>query len=242
MKETSDNMVVCSVCGQQKKRDEAVPAEAIRPSIGGLIRRAYPEWSHAGYVCINDLNRFRSEYVRSVIEEDKGKLDELEEQVVKSLSEQELLSENVNEEYEQQITASERLADRIADLGGSWRFIGIFTVVLVVWIAVNSLQALWMPFDPYPYIFLNLILSCLAALQAPVIMMSQNRQEARDRLRAEHDYRVNLKAEVEIRNLHEKIDYLLAHQWQRLLEIQGIQMELMEELNHKKPGQEISRP
>jgi len=90
------------------------------------------------------------------------------------------------------------------------------------------------PFDPYPYIFLNLILSCLAAMQAPVILMSQNRQEARDRIQAEHDYRINLKAELEIRHLHEKIDHLLMNQWQRLMEIQQIQMDLMEELAHKK--------
>ncbi len=99
---------------------------------------------------------------------------------------------------------------------------------------MNSVVMLMKPFDPYPYIFLNLILSCLAAMQAPVILMSQNRQEARDRMQAEHDYRINLKAELEIRHLHEKIDHLLMNQWQRLMEIQQIQMELMEELAHKK--------
>jgi uncharacterized membrane protein len=92
---------------------------------------------------------------------------------------------------------------------------------------------IWRPFDPYPFILLNLVLSCLAAVQAPVILMSQNRQESRDRLRSEHDYLINLKAELEIRHLHEKIDHLLMNQWQRLLEIQQIQMELMEELAHK---------
>jgi uncharacterized membrane protein len=99
---------------------------------------------------------------------------------------------------------------------------------------MNSVVMLMKPFDPYPFIFLNLILSCLAAMQAPVILMSQNRQEARDRLQAEHDYRINLKAELEIRHLHEKIDHLLMNQWQRLMEIQQIQMELMEELARKK--------
>src|SRR5205823_2265166 len=102
--------------------------------------------------------------------------------------------------------------------------------MLVVWIVINSLAVLMRPFDPFPYILLNLILSCLAAIQAPIIMMSQNRLEARDRLRAEHDYRVNLKAELEIRHLHWKMDQLLTHQWRRLLEIQQIQTDLMEEL------------
>jgi uncharacterized membrane protein len=124
----------------------------------------------------------------------------------------------------------------IADFGGSWRFIIIFGVVLFLWVVLNSISLFWKPYDPYPFIFLNLILSCLAAIQAPIIMMSQNRQETKDRLRADHDYRVNLKAELEIRSLHEKLDHLLVHQWQRLLEIQGIQMELMEELTIKKRG------
>jgi uncharacterized membrane protein len=91
----------------------------------------------------------------------------------------------------------------------------------------------WRPADPYPFILLNLILSCLAAVQAPIIMMSQNRQEAKDRVRAEHDYRVNLKSELEIRHLHEKIDHLLLHQWERLVEIQQVQLELLNELSDK---------
>jgi uncharacterized membrane protein len=103
-------------------------------------------------------------------------------------------------------------------------------VVLAAWITINSIVWLARPFDPYPYILLNLVLSCIAALQAPVIMMSQNRQEAKDRQRAIYDYRVNLKAELEIRHLHEKIDHLLLHQWQRLVEIQQLQMEIMDEL------------
>ena len=107
-----------------------------------------------------------------------------------------------------------------------------FGVILVVWIAINSIALIWR-FDPYPFILLNLVLSCIAALQAPVIMMSQNRQEAKDRLRAEHDYQINLKAELEIRHLNAKIDLLLTHQWHRLLEIQQIQTELIEELARK---------
>jgi uncharacterized membrane protein len=107
--------------------------------------------------------------------------------------------------------------------------------VFIFWIALNSFALIWKPFDPFPFILLNLILSCLAAIQAPIIMMSQNRQESKDRLRSEHDYSINLKAELEIRHLHEKIDHLLMNQWQRLLEIQEIQMELMEELAHKIP-------
>jgi uncharacterized membrane protein len=123
----------------------------------------------------------------------------------------------------------------MAEFGGSWRFISLFIAVMVIWIIINTIALLSKPFDPFPYILLNLVLSCLAAIQAPIIMMSQNRQEAKDRLRAEFDYRVNLKAELEIRQLHDKIDHLLEHQWQRLLEIQEIQMELLEEFTRKAP-------
>jgi uncharacterized membrane protein len=149
------------------------------------------------------------------------------------MKEEELLSENINIEFDQQLTFGQRLADRLADFAGSWIFIGLFASVLLVWIALNSLLLLFKPFDPYPFILLNLVLSCLAAIQAPVIMMSQNRQETRDRLQAEQDYQVNLKAELEIHHLHEKIDHLLINQGQRLLEIQKIQVELMEELSRK---------
>lgn len=136
----------------------------------------------------------------------------------------------IDADFEQELSFGARLADGIASFGGSWAFIIVFGVFIMLWITVNVLALLWKPPDPYPFILLNLILSCLAALQAPVIMMSQNRQEAKDRLRSEHDYRVNLKAELEIRQLHEKIDHLLLHQWERLAEIQQVQIELLNEV------------
>ncbi|MBM3236626.1 DUF1003 domain-containing protein [Candidatus Poribacteria bacterium] len=235
MTKKQQETVLCQICKEQKKLTEVIPAQLIREPIAETIRKTYPDWSTSGFICISDLNHFRTEYVQDVLETEKGELSTLEEQVVKSLEEHELLSENINIEFEQQLTFGERLADKIAEFGGSWRFIIIFFVMLSLWIAINSLTLILKPFDPYPFILLNLILSCLASIQAPIIMMSQNRQEAKDRLRAEHDYRINLKAELEIRHLHEKIDHLLMHQWQRLLEIQEIQMELMEELSRKTP-------
>jgi len=207
----------------------------IREPIVEIIRKTYPDWSSSGFICISDLNQFRANYVKNVLEKEKGEISTIEEQVIRSVKENELLSKNINTEFEQKLTFGERLADRIADFGGSWNFIVIFGGVLLLWVAINSMILIWRPFDPYPFILLNLVLSCLAAIQAPVILMSQNRQESRDRLRSEHDYLINLKAELEIRHLHEKIDHLLMNQWQRLLEIQEIQMELMEELAHKIP-------
>jgi len=227
--------IICQVCKKEKTLDEVVPAELIREPIVDLIRQAHPDWSREGHICISDLNQFREQYVRHILETEQGDLSTLEEQVLKSLKEEELLSRNVNVEFEQKLTVGERLADKIADFGGSWRFIGICAIMLFLWIVMNTIVLMTKPFDPYPFIFLNLILSCLAAVQAPVIMMSQNRQESKDRLRSEHDYRVNLKAELEIRHLHEKLDHLLRHQWQRLLEIQEIQTELMQELAQRGP-------
>lgn len=222
--------LVCMVCKKVKTPGELIPAPMVREPIADLIRKEHPDWSSEGYICRQDLNRFRSQYVGNVLEAEKGELSSIEDAVIKSLAEEELISRNVNTEFEGKLTFGQRVADKVADFGGSWKFIIIFAVVLAVWVIINSIVLIFKPFDPYPFILLNLILSCLAAIQAPVIMMSQNRQEAKDRLRAQHDYQVNLKAELEIRNLHEKIDHLIFKQWQRLLEIQEIQTELMEEL------------
>jgi len=238
-----ENVFICQVCKDEKMRGDIVAAKLVREPIVDFIRKAYPDWSPEGYICFSDLNRFREQYVRQILQTEKGELSSLEEEVSERLKEEELLSKNINVEFEQRLTFGQRWADKIADFGGSWRFLGIFAGILAVWILMNTVVLITRRFDPYPFIFLNLILSCLAAMQAPVIMMSQNRQEARDRLRSEHDYRVNLKAELEIRHLHEKLDHLLKRQWQRLLEIQEIQTELMQELARKgiRPSEPASK-
>lgn len=169
------------------------------------------------------------EALLNVIELDRRELVELEDTVSRAFQaheEQNLASDPGSEAAS---SFGEVLADKVASFGGSWAFIILFAVVLAAWITVN-LWVVSLRFDPYPFIFLNLILSCIAAVQAPIIMMSQNRQEARDRLRAQHDYRVNLKAELEIRELHDKMDHLLYRQMQRLLEIQRLQVQMLNEL------------
>ena len=223
-------MVTCQVCKQEKTMEEVLYGELVRPSVVETIRKRYPDWSDSGYICLNDLNHFRAEYIEDVLEEDKGELSLLESEVVRSMAEHDLLSRDINRDFEKQLTFGERMADRVAEFGGSWNFLLCFAAVMVLWIAANSVAFIWRPFDPYPFILLNLALSCLAAVQAPIIMMSQNRQEDKDRLRGEQDYRINLKAELEIRHLNEKLDHLIVHQWERLLKIQQIQMELMKEL------------
>jgi uncharacterized membrane protein len=222
----------CPICHRVKPRETMIQGELVRPSISDLIRKSHPGWSPQDDICLSCLNNYRGEYVEDVLESDKGALSKLEQDVIQSFKEFDLMSENINAEFDRQLTMGERLADRIADFGGSWRFIMIFGGFIFFWVAVNAINLFRGPFDPYPYILLNLLLSCLAAVQAPVIMMSQNRLEDRDRMRSENDYRVNLKAELEIRHINEKLDLLLTHQWQRLLEIQKIQMELIQELTH----------
>lgn len=226
--------VTCAVCGQRYAPREAVAAALVREPLQELLHRERPEWSAASWICRSDLSALRARYVHSVLEAEKGELTGLEQAVLDSLRRHEILSANVDAEQEQAWTFGERLADRIASFGGSWRFLILFMAFIAVWIAMNSLVLFWKPADPYPYILLNLLLSCLAAVQAPVIMMSQNRQETRDRARAEHDYQINLKAELEIRHLHEKLDHLLNHQWERLLQIQEVQVDLLAELRRPK--------
>lgn len=201
--------------------------------VADLILRKHPEWAAHGLICAGCLNHFRTEYVEDVLELQKGELSTLEHEVLQSLREHEVLAKNINLEFEQQLTLGERLADKVAEFGGSWVFIVTFLTVMGIWIAFNVGFLLSGPFDPYPFILLNLVLSCIAALQAPIIMMSQNRQESKDRLHAEHDYQVNLKAELEIRHLSGKIDLLMTHQWQRLLEIQRIQLDTMQDFARK---------
>jgi uncharacterized membrane protein len=163
---------------------------------------------------------------------------ESEQLVVERLVKRLHISRNTNQEFNDTLTFGQRLADRIAIFGGSWTFILIFLTVLVVWIVLNTLllARVGKPFDPYPYVFLNLILSMLAALQAPVIMMSQNRYAAKDRAAAEHDYEVNLKAELEILALHQKVDTLREQQWIELVAMQTRQIQLLTELlSQQKP-------
>jgi len=220
----------CIVCGKSFPGRELVAGAVVREAIAEQIRLRHADWNAESFICRTDLAKFRDERVQSILESEKGEITSLEAEVLESLRKQELLSTNVEAEFEQEWTFGERLADRIAAFGGSWPFLICFGVFLAAWIVTNSAVLYWRPIDPYPFILLNLVLSSLAAIQAPVIMMSQNRQEAKDRMRAQHDYQINLKAELEIRHLHEKLDHLLSHQWERLVEIQQLQLEVLSEL------------
>ncbi len=234
MKNVGNKKEACGICGKETLLNQLIHGEAIRPQIVDQIHQTKPEWSNTDSICQSCLSSIRASYVESLLASEKGELTSLEHEVIRSLQAHETISTRVESEFEQSWTLGERLADKIAAFGGSWAFLICFGGFLFLWIVVNSLVLFWRPVDPYPFILLNLVLSCLAAVQAPIIMMSQNRQEAKDRLRSQHDYQVNLKAELEIRHLHEKIDHLLSSQWERLVQIQEIQLEALAELNRKR--------
>lgn len=224
----------CAVCGKVFPLKDLVSGEVIRDVIIAEIVQEHPDWSATSFICRADLTEYRIKYVHSLLRSEKGELTDLEHEVIHSMQRHELITKNIETEFDQNWTLGEKLADKIASFGGSWTFLICFGVFLAGWIILNSVVLVLHPVDPYPFILLNLVLSCLAAIQAPIIMMSQNRQEAKDRLRSQHDYQINLKAELEIRHLHEKMDHLLSHQWERLAHIQEIQLDLLTEMNKKR--------
>src|SRR5205809_1941529 len=234
MSKTITAPLVCQICKKAKPPNSGMIAELIPPPLLEFIKKKLPDLDSKAFICLDDLGEFRKDYIKEVLEDEIGELSALDQEVIESLEQHEILSSDISKQFEKKLTFGERLSDHIASFGGSWRFIILFGAVLFGWIILNAIFLLNRGFDPYPFIFLNLILSCLAAVQAPIIMMSQNRAEARDRLRAENDYKVNLKAELEIRHLHEKLDHLLRRQYNRLFEIQQIQIELLQEIGRPK--------
>lgn len=227
MTKPHNNQATCAVCGKQFLLRDMLPDVLVQDTISKLIQRDHPEWSADSYICRADLSKYNAEYVKSLLESERGELSSMETRVLESLRQHELLSLDIDLESATSWTLGERLADKMADFAGSWVFLISFGVFMAIWIITNSLVLFWRPLDPFPFILLNLVLSCLAAIQAPIIMMSQNRQETRDRLRGQHDYQINLKAELEIRHLNEKLDHMLSHQWERLVQIQQVQMQML---------------
>jgi len=221
----------CQVCGKPKDASDLAEAADLRPALSRLVREDVRDWDEGGRICTDCLQKYRQLYLTQLLADETGELGELEAEVAQVLSRGTLLTPSTAPvEQDRALRFGERMADRVADWGGSWSFILIFVAVLALWMAGNVSGLLFGSFDPYPFILLNLVLSCIAALQAPISMMRKRRQEAQDRRRAENDYQINLKAELELRQLHEKIDHQLTHQWRRLLEIQRIQVDLLHEM------------
>ena len=217
--------------GKEFPENEKVSAKNLRQSLLHFINKTHPNFSKNCFLSIEEMNDYREKYISEFLNKKLGNLTEVEKQVIQSVSKNTMISTEV-EEDEQEITFVQKLADKVAEFGGSWGFIIFFMSFLVAWILLNVFWLSNHGFDPYPFILLNLILSCIAAIQAPVIMMSQNRQEEKDRERSKKDYKINLKSELEIRELHEKIDHLIIHYQQDLLEIQKTQIDLLENILH----------
>lgn len=224
-----------SVSGHEYPVAEKVSAKNLRDGIIKVIQKEHPSFNEDCFLSVAELNYYRQQYISSLLNKEMGTLTELEKTVINNISSGHLISSEAGE-TSQSPDYGQRWADRIASFGGSWKFIGLFMLFLIIWMAINIFWLNNKGYDPYPFILLNLILSCIAALQAPVIMMSQNRQEEKDRERAKNDYMINLKSELEIRMLHEKIDHLMITQQESLLEIQQIQVDMMKEMMEKIEG------
>lgn len=210
------------------EKDKVVGCD-IRFPIFNLIKADYPDFNEKQFISTNELNIYRERYISKFLQTEVSQLSSIHKQVIDSLSDDTSFVSKVEDELDNR-TFGQVIADKVADFGGSWTFIISFLVFISIWIGANIFILLNKGFDPYPFILLNLILSCIAALQAPVIMMSQNRQEEKDRDRAKKDYMINLKSELEIRMLDEKLDHLIMHQQQELIEVQKVQIEMMNDI------------
>ncbi|MFC5292786.1 DUF1003 domain-containing protein [Bosea minatitlanensis] len=235
---TSRKRGVCAISGQEMARKNLVEIGTLRPALVEHIRNDFPDLPDDALISLKELARYRTRYVEEILREEHGEYSDLDREVAESIARQETIAENVEDDFEEHRTLGERLSDNLASFGGSWAFLISFGVVLLGWMALNVAMAA-SAFDPYPFILLNLVLSCLAAVQAPIIMMSQKRQESKDRLRSANDYQVNLKAELEIRHLHEKMDHLITRQWQRLAEIQQVQLEMLQDQQARLPRPKV---
>jgi len=227
----------CPVCGQARAAGELNPGDFVTDGIADAIRREQPGWSRDDVVCGTCVSRAKAAHLREVLRAEVGALTPIENRLIDDLRERKLVSVNPDVEDRRARTGSERLADRVAAAIGSWRFSGAVLLALLLWVSANIA---FQPFDPFPVIVLAVIsaaLASLAALQGPILLMSQRRQLKRDRLSAQNDYRVNLKAELEIRHLDEKLDRVLAQQRQVLL----AQIEILDRLIARRvasPGEE----
>src|SRR6266568_2146997 len=216
--------ISCSLCGNLVEGRSLASPQKLENRIIDLIRQERPDWEAKRGICQNCLEQYRAKKFIGYLEAEYQKLSELEHAVVSKVTRRGRVSKLVHQDLDTQMTFGERVADRVAQFGGSWGFIGLFGAILLAWMAVNTWVLARHPFDPYPFILLNLVLSTLAALQAPVIMMSQNRQAHKDRMQANQDYEINLMAEIEIRDLHDKLDSLRFKQWHELWHIQKRQI------------------
>jgi uncharacterized membrane protein len=227
----SDSERRCVLCGSDKSK-ELILLASTHPPLAQWIASKTPTHVERGTrICRTCLNRERVAHSVERLAKERGELTAIESQIATHAASHLAIARNAQVQFEQGKSMGARISDRVAAIGGSWAFVICFFAVLAIWITSNLVMA--RAFDRYPFILLNLVLSTLAAVQAPIIMMSQNRVAARDRAQADEDFRTNLKAELEVASLHEKIDHLLHSQWEQLIEMQQVQLELLQQIADK---------
>lgn len=218
----------CPICGHALQPGDSVPAVAVGVRLGDDLKAVHG-WDGEARLCKPCLLRARTEHLLKRLEAERGALSAVEAEVAVKAATHESIADDLERRFSGSLTPGELAADAVARVGGSWRFVITMLTVLAAWILLNAALG-GGAFDPFPFILLNLVLSCIAALQAPIIMMSQNRASMRDRSQADQDFRINLKAELEIAALHEKMDHLLHDQWDRLIDLQQLQIEQLQEI------------
>ncbi|MCK8606699.1 DUF1003 domain-containing protein [Apilactobacillus ozensis] len=222
--------VKCLVDDAVFMEDEGLFLSDLHPSIVNLIKHDYPKAKINSFICSHHLLKYRMARVDSMINADLKQSQKINRKLTKALQNDDYEITDVNVALSKTLTFGQRVSDAVARFGGSWSFIFIFVGVLLGWMIINGLSLFGLHFDPYPFILLNLALSCIAAIQAPIIMMSQNRSADRDRLDAENDFHVNLKSEHELRILHAKLDHLTQNQLPHDLEIEKLQLQILGEV------------
>lgn len=224
---------ICVICNNRYSVTEGLFVRDLSQKLKETIHEKNPDSKASSFVCLRDIQKIRIEQMQTMVDKDLEKDRQMNAALQKELAKDNYVTRNINDTIHGKLTKGQKLADLVARFGGSWGFIITFVIILVLWMGINVTHFLGVNFDPYPFILLNLFLSCIAAIQAPIIMMSQNRQADRDRFDAENDYRTNTKSEMEIRILHEKIDQLSEVQWPHILEIQKMQISILSELENE---------
>jgi len=227
--------LACSACGALYRARQLLRVANFRSGLAAFLAKGRADgWIETARVCRNCLSRGRHDLLVEQLEHERGQLSVVEREIASKAAHHLTLAEDIERDFEQSTTRGQRLADRVSEVGGSWGFVSGFLATIVLWVLLNVIVFHDRGFDPYPFILLNLLLSCLAAVQAPIIMMAQNRMSQRDRRQADQDFRINLKAEIEVATLHEKVDHLLHAQWNRMVELQQLQLDILQELARRR--------
>lgn len=229
----NNKKVFCELTKKEVLENEAREGFSVRPSIFKLIQEVEPNFSNDSWISRDELKKFKSKYLEGYLEKEEGEKEEINRIVSQAVSNHDFLSINyldsINEKEDKR-SFKETIADKIAEFGGSWGFILIFFIFVLIWCCFNTYVLSSKSFDPYPYVFLNLVLGCIASIQAPIIMMSQNRTSELDRKRALNDFKVNLKSEFEIMILREKINHIIHQQNPHIREVIDDHSDLLEDI------------